>query len=522
MTLPVRAPASAACSRRSRSPVASLQASARALARVPGQEHPGQGDVLELAQVAEVVRRPTGPARAPSRARQPACPARPSTRARHRRDRAHVGEEVADVHGAPPRRAGRARRPDLPRPPGPAPSRPASDTGSAAARRARPAPGCAAGAAWRRRRSSRSRWSSLMPDVHVGRPPQHRPALLAARQLQAPARRCASRRGDGLARSGCRPGRSRSRARRRCARPAAGSPCTRRTPRCAASRSPLAQDASPSSACGPAAPEVVVRRRRGRAPAGRASRCRPHRPATSACAGAVHRDRAREAAELLLVHDDHRRLTGASIWHCQLSCVQPPLGVPQARLDALELAARHQRPDKPDAEHGPARGAARRGAPRASRRSVASCRSLRIAGMRQLDQVGRPLEVLGGQRVVDRLGRLAVLLVPALARRCSSGTAVGLLVQQVRLQHVGEEVVVAIPAAPVVERDQEQVRLAPAPPASPVPPSWPVTASHSGPLSRSRIEVCSRKLLDLLGLALQAPPRPGSRRCSGRPRRSRR
>ena len=26
-----------------------------ALVRVPGQEHPGQGDVLELAQVAEVV-----------------------------------------------------------------------------------------------------------------------------------------------------------------------------------------------------------------------------------------------------------------------------------------------------------------------------------------------------------------------------------------------------------------------------------------------------------------------------------
>ena len=35
--------------------------------------------------------------------------------------------------------------------------------------------------------------------------------------------------------------------------------------------------------------------------------------------------------------------------------------------------------------------------------------------------------------------------------------------------------------------------LAPAPPAWPCHPSWPVTASHSGPLSRSRTEVCSRK-----------------------------
>ena len=36
-----------------------------------------------------------------------------------------------------------------------------------------------------------------------------------------------------------------------------------------------------------------------------------------------------------------------------------------------------------------------------------------------------------------------------------------------------------------------------------LPPSWPVTASHSGPLSRLRIEVCSRKLPDVVGLALQ-------------------
>ena len=35
--------------------------------------------------------------------------------------------------------------------------------------------------------------------------------------------------------------------------------------------------------------------------------------------------------------------------------------------------------------------------------------------------------------------------------------AVGLLVQQARSQHVGKEMVVAIPLAAVVERDQEQV-----------------------------------------------------------------
>ena len=36
-----------------------------------------------------------------------------------------------------------------------------------------------------------------------------------------------------------------------------------------------------------------------------------------------------------------------------------------------------------------------------------------------------------------------------------------------------------------------------------LPPSWPVTASHSGPLSRPRMEVCSRKCRTWFGLALQ-------------------
>ena len=76
---------------------------------------------------------------------------------------------------------------------------------------------------------------------------------------------------------------------------------------------------------------------------------------------------------------------------------------------------------------------------------------------RQLDQVRRSREVLRGHRVADRLGRLAVLLVPDARPSVQIGNVVGLLVQQVRLQHVGEEVVVAVPAAAVVEGHQEQV-----------------------------------------------------------------
>jgi hypothetical protein len=56
------------------------------------------------------------------------------------------------------------------------------------------------------------------------------------------------------------------------------------------------------------------------------------------------------------------------------------------------------------------------------------------------------------------------------------------------LQDVGEQVVIAVPAAAVVERDQEQVGRS-SDSSMALPPGWPVTASHSGPLSRSRTEV---------------------------------
>ena len=45
----------------------------------------------------------------------------------------------------------------------------------------------------------------------------------------------------------------------------------------------------------------------------------------------------------------------------------------------------------------------------------------------------------------------------ALARRCSSSNLAGPLVEEARLQHVGEEMVVAVPPPLVVERHQEQV-----------------------------------------------------------------
>ena len=137
--------------------------------------------------------------------------------------------------------------------------------------------------------------------------------------------------------------------------------------------------------------------------------------------------------------------------------VQPPLGVPQARLDALELAADHQRPGIARSLSTGLTRITSSGSASSQPRSVASCRSLPHRRDRQLDQVRRPLEILAGQRVADRLGPLAVLLVPVARPPVQLGDVVGLLVQQARPQHVGEEMVIAIPLAAVVERDQEQV-----------------------------------------------------------------
>ena len=139
-------------------------------------------------------------------------------------------------------------------------------------------------------------------------------------------------------------------ARRRCARPAAGSPCPRRT------TGAPPRDPRSSRTRAPGAP-LPLRARDGRPRRTRSSARRAWVtvPATSpsdqGLPGAVDGDRRREAAELLLVHDDHRRRR-RPVAHAGRR-VQPPLGVPQARLDALELAAGQQRPGIPVAEHGP-------------------------------------------------------------------------------------------------------------------------------------------------------------------------
>ena len=192
-----------------------------------------------------------------------------------------------------------------------------------------------------------------------------------------------------------------------------------------------------------------------------------------------------------VVDDDHLRRQGLGSLTDTCRPVQPPLGVSQSGLNALELTARQQRPGKVHAEHGPAadhlvgdhlKPALHRGflpGPAHGRD-------------RQLNQVRRAPEIPGGQRVPDGLGRLAAALVPRARPPVQVRHLAGLLVEQPRIQHVGEELVVAIPPAAVIERDQDKFpRSSAASMALPSP--CPVTASHSGPLSRPKIEVCSKK-----------------------------
>ena len=75
----------------------------------------------------------------------------------------------------------------------------------------------------------------------------------------------------------------------------------------------------------------------------------------------------------------------------------------------------------------------------------------------QFDQVRRSLEILGGQRVADRIGRRTVLLVPLTGTPMQSGYLIGLLRHQMRREHFGKEVVIAIPVALVIQRNDKEV-----------------------------------------------------------------
>ena len=96
MTRPVLPPSSAAAQQALQEPGRLVNGGLRTLILVPGQEHPGQGDVLELAQVDEVVVDGQALLTRPAE-RFTQLPLRDPDPCLQRRDRPHVGEEITHI-----------------------------------------------------------------------------------------------------------------------------------------------------------------------------------------------------------------------------------------------------------------------------------------------------------------------------------------------------------------------------------------------------------------------------------------
>ena len=286
----------------------------------------------------------------------------------------------------------------------------------------------------------------------------------------------------------------------RCARLAAISPCSRRTPR-APPRGRRSSRTRARSARRPLRARRRRPRRRGPAPAGRAPRCRAGRPAPAP--GRHGGRRSRPAAGGTPASSTTTIRSGRSGPAPASGRVEPALGVLQAPLDPLDGSGGQQRAGVAVAEHRPVPQHARRAAPRSSRgawppacpcassappappgppplRSRRPASACRIASARSpfsLVPVARPAVQLGDDaRAARRAG------APAARRRRGggSGTTGGWSSSGTRNR--------------LPRSSASSIAL---------PPPCPVTASHSGPVSRSRMEVCSRKSRTSVGLALQ-------------------
>ncbi len=169
---------------------------------------------------------------------------------------------------------------------------------------------------------------------------------------------------------------------------------------------------------------------------------------------AVDLDPPGESAPLVEAGDE--QAVGQRIGGCRAREVHPPLGEPEPRLHAAGLAGGHQGADVAVGEHGTSRVdlVGERFHPAAE---LGLATFLGHGGQHRLHQPGGAVGVAGRQCVLDGGAGVPVLLVPGAGPPVQLRRLAGELVEEPRLQHVGEEMVVAVPAALVVERHQEQV-----------------------------------------------------------------
>ena len=202
------------------------------------------------------------------------------------------------------------------------------------------------------------------------------------------------------------------------------------------------------SRSGPA-DEVVLRSGHVQGPAGVTNRARD----VAACLGqrrAVDRDRRRRGAQVFGVRPRRREVLVAR------ARGQRRFGIVEPGLDRVEVTGHQHRPAGHDAEdRAPAHHVLRqRPHPGQQHAVLPGAAHLR---KRFLHQVGGTVEVLGRERVPDRIRDEVVGGVPGAGPPVQVRHLVGVLGEQARAEDVGEQVVVAVPGALGVERDEEEV-----------------------------------------------------------------
>src|SRR5207249_1765901 len=74
------------------------------------------------------------------------------------------------------------------------------------------------------------------------------------------------------------------------------------------------------------------------------------------------------------------------------------------------------------------------------------------------DQTGRSLKIRGSQRVLYGFSKQLVLLVPGAGPTMQFSHERGLSLLEAALEHLGKQVVIAVPNSRLVEGDHKQVR----------------------------------------------------------------
>ena len=138
--------------------------------------------------------------------------------------------------------------------------------------------------------------------------------------------------------------------------------------------------------------------------------------------------------------------------------VECPLRECQQRLDLVQPSLEECYDGLPQRQPGPAVDHVGRqhGQPSDERRALAEQQDLVL--QMPFDQPGGPRRIAGGQRVSNGVVGQPVPLVPLCGRAVQLRNLVRVLPEEASSQQIGEQMVIAPPAALLVEGKQEQVR----------------------------------------------------------------